>query len=67
LTNINKGLLLSDKSSVYNEREDEGWARINRGILSCNKNLLVYIAAEFDRDAVSDDQLQTIAERIDIS
>lgn len=64
LININKGLLSPDNSAENHYREDEGYARINKGILSCNKDFLVYIAAELDRDMITNEQLQTIAQSI---
>jgi hypothetical protein len=41
--------------------------KINWGILSHDKKLLVYVAAEFDKTAVSKNQINTIANRFQIS
>lgn len=45
----------------------ESKEKINKGILSYNKDLLVYAAMEFDKDLVSDEVLNSIAESVVLS
>lgn len=45
----------------YGENE-----KYNKGILSYNDTLLVYVAFEFDADSLSDEELSAIAQSIDI-
>lgn len=57
---------------LYSAAFMEGWGqeraeKVNRGILSYDKNRLVYIAAEFDSDRISEEQLRAIAESINFS
>lgn len=57
---------------LYSAAFMEGWKqepaeKVNRGILSYDKNRLVYIAAEFDSDRISEEQLRAIAESINFS
>lgn len=46
---------------------NDGVEKNNKGIVSYNKDLLVYIAAEFNADRITDEQLTEIAKSIQIS
>lgn len=60
VTNVYYSPQLS-KEMGYGETE-----HFNKGILSYNRELLVYVAFEFDADSISDDGLQAIAKSINI-
>lgn len=51
----------------YSASINNGVEKTNKGIVSHNRDFLVYIAAEFDNDMVTDEQVVSIAKSIQIS
>ncbi|MDR1754005.1 MAG: hypothetical protein LBR74_03750 [Eubacterium sp.] len=48
----------------YSASINDGTEKINKGVVSYNRDLLVYIAMEFASDKISDEQLQNIAKEL---
>lgn len=45
---------------------NDGKEKRNKGIVSYNKDMLVYVAFEFDQDRITDEQLESVAKSIEI-
>ena len=50
----------------YSAAVNDGKEKRNKGIVSYNKDMLVYVAFEFDQDRITDEQLESMAKSIEI-
>ena len=50
----------------YSAAVNDGKEKHNKGIVSYNKDMLVYVAFEFDQDRITDEQLESVAKSIEI-
>ena len=50
----------------YSATVNDGKEKRNKGIVSYNKDMLVYVAFEFDQDRITDEQLESVAKSIEI-
>ena len=50
----------------YSATVNDGKEKYNKGIVSYNKDMLVYVAFEFDQDRITDEQLESVAKSIEI-
>ena len=50
----------------YSATVNDGKEKRNKGIVSYNKDMLVYVAFEFDQDRITDGQLESVAKSIEI-
>ena len=50
----------------YSAAVNDGKEKHNKGIVSYNKDMLVYVAFEFDQDRITDEQLEGVAKSIEI-
>ena len=50
----------------YSTAVNDGKEKRNKGIVSYNKDMLVYAAFEFDQDRITDEQLESVAKSIEI-
>ena len=50
----------------YSAAVNDGKEKRNKGIVSYNKDMLVFVAFEFDQDRITDEQLESVAKSIEI-
>lgn len=50
----------------YSAAVNDGKEKHNKGIVSYNKDMLVYVAFEFDQGRITDEQLESVAKSIEI-
>lgn len=50
----------------YSAAVNDGKEKRNKGIVSYNKDMLVYVTFEFDQDRITDEQLESVAKSIEI-
>ena len=50
----------------YSATVNDGKEKRNKGIVSYNKDMLVYVAFEFDQERITDEQLESVAKSIEI-
>ena len=50
----------------YSAAVNDGKEKHNKGIVSYNNDMLVYVAFEFDQDRITDEQLESMAKSIEI-
>ena len=50
----------------YSATVNDGKEKRNKGIVSYNKDMLVYVTFEFDQDRITDEQLGSVAKSIEI-
>ena len=50
----------------YSAAVNDGKEKRNKGIVSYNKDMLVYVAFEFDQEGLTDEKLESVAKSIEI-
>ena len=50
----------------YSATVNDGKEKRNKGIVSYNKDMLVYVAFEFDKESITDEQLESVTKSIEI-